>query len=184
MADASGLLDPVDAQTNLGPVVVAVILALFGITTVFVILREITRIFITKDFGYDDVAVIFSWASISVGKALMLMTASNGLGKHIRDVPPESYKKFLKYDYLNWDEVSLGSREDCWRVFLLMRRWLVDCLARCVETRDRAFLTPIDAVQSVEISDLGAYCVLVPISRAVSHRGFVAVYSGAQILEP
>ena len=106
--DANSLHLP-PSSTNLGPLVTGIILTLFGITTIFVILRSVTRIFITKDYGWDDAAVIFSWATISVGKALLLMTVSNGLGKHRRDVGDESYVKFLKYDYLNWDEVSSTS---------------------------------------------------------------------------
>ena len=42
-----------------------------------------------------------------VGSAFVFTEVANGLGRHKYYIAPETYKKFLKYDYLDWAQVFL-----------------------------------------------------------------------------
>ena len=59
MSDKSETI-PSSGDTNLGPVILGVNLAVFSSSTILVCLRVITRIWITHNFGWDDAVIILA----------------------------------------------------------------------------------------------------------------------------
>ena len=58
MADADVL-----AAQNRGPTVLAVVIALLALSTVFIVLRLISRLGVVKRVGKDDYAIVLAWVS-------------------------------------------------------------------------------------------------------------------------
>ena len=61
--DQEGGLPPPDGNRDLGPTLVGVNWAVFGPSWIFVILRSITRIWISRNFGWDDAVMVFAQVS-------------------------------------------------------------------------------------------------------------------------
>ena len=59
MSDKSETI-PSSGDTNLGPVILGVNLAVFSSSTILVCLRVTTRIWITHNFGWDDAVIILA----------------------------------------------------------------------------------------------------------------------------
>ncbi|KAI5243074.1 hypothetical protein E4T42_07494 [Aureobasidium subglaciale] len=70
------------SESRDGPAI-AGILAIYIITTVLLICRFASRIFIVKSFGLDDGIAAFSWACFSAFMALCLILIYEGSGRHI-----------------------------------------------------------------------------------------------------
>ena len=45
---------------NRGPVVIAVLSLFFGLSTIIVFLRMTTRLYITRNFGWDDATMVLT----------------------------------------------------------------------------------------------------------------------------
>lgn len=78
---------------------------LFTASTLVVILRSITRLGITRNFGIDDAVMILTQMTNCCGMGFVAAEVSNGLGRHKSYLAPGSFKKYLKYDYLDWIQV-------------------------------------------------------------------------------
>ncbi|KAL9609988.1 MAG: hypothetical protein Q9167_005290 [Letrouitia subvulpina] len=98
-------LPPPGGDQNLGLAVNAVELAVFIPTCVIVLLRIFTRSRVTYNFGWDDVLIVFAQMCNIVGASFVFTEVANGMGRHRYYLSPETYKKFLKYDYLDWAQV-------------------------------------------------------------------------------
>lgn len=51
---------PAGGDRNLGPVIIAVNVVVLTLSTLVVILRTITRLFLTRNFGWDDAMMVFT----------------------------------------------------------------------------------------------------------------------------
>jgi hypothetical protein len=70
------------SESRDGPAIAA-ILAIYIITTVLLICRFASRIFIVKSFGLDDSIAAFSWMCFTAFMALCLALIYEGSGRHI-----------------------------------------------------------------------------------------------------
>ncbi|KAL8693980.1 MAG: hypothetical protein Q9218_001278 [Villophora microphyllina] len=96
---------PPGPDRNLGPAVIALNCVLFTGSCLTVIFRTITRIWLTHNFGWDDAVMILAQVINACGMGFVGAEVSNGLGRHRYYLHPGAYKKFLKYDYLDWAQV-------------------------------------------------------------------------------
>lgn len=79
-----------------------------GVTVGLTVLALITlaariyvRLRIAKSFGSDDIIMTVSTALFVALEAVVIMEVKNGHGRHIGDVPPERYKKGMKYNFIS-----------------------------------------------------------------------------------
>jgi len=70
------------SESRDGPAI-AGILAIYIITTILLVCRFASRIFIVKSFGLDDGIAAFSWACFTAFMALCLVLINEGSGRHI-----------------------------------------------------------------------------------------------------
>ncbi|TIA03920.1 hypothetical protein D6C82_01389 [Aureobasidium pullulans] len=70
------------SESRDGPAI-AGILAIYIITTILLVCRFASRIFIVKSFGLDDGIAAFSWACFTAFMALCLVLIKEGSGRHI-----------------------------------------------------------------------------------------------------
>lgn len=56
-------MDRISTEQNLGPVVTAVDIVVFSLSTLFVLLRLGTRFFITRNPGWDDATIVLAQVS-------------------------------------------------------------------------------------------------------------------------
>ncbi|KAI4205276.1 MAG: hypothetical protein LQ350_000598 [Teloschistes chrysophthalmus] len=96
---------PPGPDTNLGPTVIALNCVLFTGSCLIVIFRTGTRIWLTHNFGWDDAVMVLAQVINACGMGFVGAEVSNGLGRHRYYLPAGGYKKFLKYDYLDWAQV-------------------------------------------------------------------------------
>ncbi|KAL9028733.1 MAG: hypothetical protein Q9196_002951 [Gyalolechia fulgens] len=134
---------PEGGDRNLGPALIAVNCVLFIASTLVVILRSITRLWITRNFGIDDAFMVVTQMANSCGMGFVGAEVSNGLGRHRYYLAPGAYKKYLKYDYLDWVQVffTLALSKIAICLFLLrlseyrkLRLWLYGLIVLLVTT--------------------------------------------------
>ena len=63
-----GGVPPPDGDRNLGPVLIGVNWAIFTPSWIAVILRSITRIWISRNFGWDDAVMVFAQVSKNLSR--------------------------------------------------------------------------------------------------------------------
>ncbi|KAL8677442.1 MAG: hypothetical protein Q9186_006128 [Xanthomendoza sp. 1 TL-2023] len=95
-------MDDPGIQKNLGPVFSAVDIVAFTLSTALVILRLGTRVFITRNPGWDDATILLAQAITGVGKGLVVTEVSYGLGQHRSQLSKGKYQHYLKFDFLDW----------------------------------------------------------------------------------
>ncbi|KAI4213383.1 MAG: hypothetical protein LQ351_003883 [Letrouitia transgressa] len=93
---------------NLGPVIIIVNIVVLSLASIVVILRLITRIWLTRNLGWDDLVMALTQIVNGTGMGFVGAEISNGLGRHRYYLRPGAYKKFLKYDYLDWAQMGRG----------------------------------------------------------------------------
>ncbi|KAI4233244.1 MAG: hypothetical protein LQ349_004533 [Xanthoria aureola] len=98
---------PKGGDENLGPTIIIINVIVFVASTLIVIVRTFTRLCLTKNFGWDDAVMVLTQVINACGMAFVGAEVSNGLGRKRFYLAPGSYKKFLKYDYLDWVQVFL-----------------------------------------------------------------------------
>ncbi|KAL8915510.1 MAG: hypothetical protein Q9171_000075 [Xanthocarpia ochracea] len=118
---------PAGGDENLGPTIISINIVVFVASTLVVIIRIYTRLCLTKNFGWDDAFMVLTqvyriicprllqddrWTDVFqllniCGMGFVAAEISNGLGRKRFYLAPGSYKKFLKYDYLDWVQVFL-----------------------------------------------------------------------------
>lgn len=96
---------PSSGDRNLGPLLIAVNWAVFGPATILVCLRLITRIWITRNFGWDDAVIGLTQMINAVGMGFVMLEVDYGLGRHVQYLPKDHYEGFLKYNFLDWIQV-------------------------------------------------------------------------------
>ena len=79
-----------------GPAI-AGILAIYIITTILLVCRFASRIFIVKSFGLDDGIAAFSWMCFTAFMALCLVLIYEGSGRHIEETEVVDYAAHLIY---------------------------------------------------------------------------------------
>ncbi|KAL9000871.1 MAG: hypothetical protein Q9169_000626 [Polycauliona sp. 2 TL-2023] len=98
---------PAGGDENLGPTIIIINIIVLTASTLIVILRTFTRLSLTKNFGWDDAVMVLTQVINACGMGFVGAEVSNGLGRKRYYLAPGSYKKFLKYDYLDWAQVFL-----------------------------------------------------------------------------
>ncbi|KAL8862515.1 MAG: hypothetical protein Q9178_001013 [Gyalolechia marmorata] len=98
---------PAGGDENLGPTIISINIVVFIASTLIVIIRIYTRLRLTKNFGWDDAFMVLTQLLNICGMGFVAAEISNGLGRKRFYLAPGSYKKFLKYDYLDWVQVFL-----------------------------------------------------------------------------
>ncbi|KAL9639431.1 MAG: hypothetical protein Q9204_001090 [Flavoplaca sp. TL-2023a] len=98
---------PAGGDENLGPTIIIINVIVFTASMLIIILRIFTRLCLTKNFGWDDVFMVLTGVLNVVGMGFVGTEVANGLGRKRYYLEPASYKKFLKYDYLDWVQVFL-----------------------------------------------------------------------------
>ncbi|KAL8812818.1 MAG: hypothetical protein Q9223_002030 [Gallowayella weberi] len=98
---------PLGGDKNLGPTIITINLVVFIASSLIVILRFFTRLCLTKNFGWDDGVMVLTQIVNAAGMGFVAAEVSNGLGRRKYYLPAGGYKKFLKYDYLDWIQVFL-----------------------------------------------------------------------------
>ena len=58
-----GGVPPSDGDRNLGPMLIGVNWVVFGSSWIWVVLRSYTRIWISRNFGWDDAVMLFAQVS-------------------------------------------------------------------------------------------------------------------------
>ncbi|KAL8949431.1 MAG: hypothetical protein Q9222_004454 [Ikaeria aurantiellina] len=96
---------PSGGDRNLGPAIIALNCVLFTASSLIVIFRTFTRLLLTENFGWDDAVMVLTQVVNACGMGFVGAEVSNGLGRHKFYLPSGGYKKFLKYDYLDWAQV-------------------------------------------------------------------------------
>ena len=75
--NSSNPLHTTASHGNLGPVFLGVDWALFSLSTIMVLLRLYTRLWITRNFGWDDATIALTQAShLSFSKSMHVLTAA------------------------------------------------------------------------------------------------------------
>ncbi|KAI9880983.1 MAG: hypothetical protein M1830_009477 [Pleopsidium flavum] len=88
-----------DAVQNRGPVVLAVTTALLVASSIFVILRLVSRIGIVRRISWDDYFIVLAWL-IAFGFSFSICWGTSvGLGRHEVDVEPEWRSSLKKSEY-------------------------------------------------------------------------------------
>ena len=59
-------MDRIHTERNLGPVFTAIDIAVFALSTFCVLVRVLTRSFITRNPGWDDATIILAQVNLSV----------------------------------------------------------------------------------------------------------------------
>ncbi|APA14512.1 hypothetical protein sscle_13g092820 [Sclerotinia sclerotiorum 1980 UF-70] len=90
----------VESHANRGPQIQGVVIFFIVLTTVSVWLRTYCRAFIIKNFGWDDILAVISWAFFLVYSSFALLAVTYGSGQHVWDIPPEHVPIGLKYWWL------------------------------------------------------------------------------------
>ncbi|KAL8788429.1 MAG: hypothetical protein Q9213_001652 [Squamulea squamosa] len=98
---------PAGGDENLGPTIITINIVVFIASSLIVIIRIFTRLCLTKNFGWDDAVMVLTQVVNTCGMGFVAAEVSNGLGRKRFYLAPGSYKKFLKYDYLDWVQVFL-----------------------------------------------------------------------------
>ncbi|KAL8760418.1 MAG: hypothetical protein Q9199_000042 [Rusavskia elegans] len=98
---------PKGGDENLGPTIIIINVIVFVASTLIVIVRIFTRLCLTKNFGWDDAVMVLTQVINACGMGFVGAEVSNGLGRKRYYLASGSYKKFLKYDYLDWVQVFL-----------------------------------------------------------------------------
>ncbi|KAL8674515.1 MAG: hypothetical protein Q9168_001107 [Polycauliona sp. 1 TL-2023] len=98
---------PPGGDENLGPTIIIINSIVFTASSLIVILRTFTRLSLTKNFGWDDAVMVLTQLINACGMGFVGAEVSNGLGRKRFYLAPGGYKKFLKYDYLDWVQVFL-----------------------------------------------------------------------------
>ena len=115
---------PSTGDRNLGTVLIGVNWAVFGPSIIIVCLRLVTRIWITRNFGWDDAMIALAQVSKAisldhasyltdtqavnaVGMGFVMLEVWFGLGRHVQYLPADHYVGFLKYNFLDWVQVFI-----------------------------------------------------------------------------
>ncbi|MCJ1456488.1 hypothetical protein MMC28_006849 [Mycoblastus sanguinarius] len=98
---------PSTGDRNLGTVLIGVNWAVFGPSIIIVCLRLVTRIWITRNFGWDDAMIALAQAVNAVGMGFVMLEVWFGLGRHVQYLPADHYVGFLKYNFLDWVQVFI-----------------------------------------------------------------------------
>ncbi|KAF4616225.1 hypothetical protein G7Y89_g15181 [Cudoniella acicularis] len=85
----------VSPETQQGFEFAAIAICLF-LVTICVAIRLYTRIFITQRMGWDDYTCIAAYILTILTSTLHLVADSNGLGRHLWDIPASQYPNALK----------------------------------------------------------------------------------------
>ncbi|KAI9791870.1 MAG: hypothetical protein M1816_003415 [Peltula sp. TS41687] len=86
---------------------------LLSITTIFVVLRFYTRVFIARAIGWDDYVCVLAMVCSYIHSALQLRMIHYGFGRHLWDVPFEKFvPQFPRY-------LVLGSTTHAILIFLV-----------------------------------------------------------------
>ncbi|KAG7005730.1 hypothetical protein G7Y79_00018g045370 [Physcia stellaris] len=91
-----------ELDRNLGIVFTAVDIVVFTLSSITVLLRLGTRVWITRNFGLDDATIALAQAITAVGKGFVVTEVSYGLGQHRSRLSDGQYGNYLKYDFLDW----------------------------------------------------------------------------------
>ena len=114
---------PAGGDENLGPTIIIINVIVFTASMLIIIIRIFTRLCLTKNFGWDDAFMVLTGVQgviscvprqtdmfqvlNAVGMGFVGTEVASGLGRKRYYLEPASYKKFLKYDYLDWIQVFL-----------------------------------------------------------------------------
>ncbi|CAH0028352.1 unnamed protein product [Clonostachys rhizophaga] len=71
-------------------------IGLIVITSVFVITRLYTRIFLLRSLGWDDLMATIAWIGVISISYQGILAVKRGLGTHIDQIPPEALDKLYK----------------------------------------------------------------------------------------
>lgn len=93
------------ANRNLGPIIVGINWMVFGPSTIMVGLRLITRTWITRNLGWDDIVMLITQAINSCGMGFVMGEVFYGLGRHKHFLSTYQQSRFLKFDFLDWIQV-------------------------------------------------------------------------------
>ncbi|KAL8868423.1 MAG: hypothetical protein Q9174_005005 [Haloplaca sp. 1 TL-2023] len=94
-------IETVASNGNLGPVFHGIDWAVFALSSIAVLIRLFTRIWVTRNLGWDDAMMALTQAITAVGKGFVVAEVSYGLGQHRETLPAGHYRNFLKYYYLD-----------------------------------------------------------------------------------
>ncbi|KAL8663701.1 MAG: hypothetical protein Q9202_003647 [Teloschistes flavicans] len=75
---------------------------IFSISWSMVFLRVCTRIWITRNLGWDDATIVLAAITNSVGLGLYVSMILYGLGRHKYYLSDYDVKELRKYDFLDW----------------------------------------------------------------------------------
>lgn len=102
MGESSSSLYSAASNGNLGPVFLGVDWAIFSVSTIVVVIRLYTRIWITRNVGWDD-ALIALTQSMHICRIPpdQFVDTINRLGQHRSALFVENHRNFLKYSYLD-----------------------------------------------------------------------------------
>ena len=116
---------PLGADQSRGPAVIAVLSLFFGLSTIMVFLRSVTRIWITRNFGWDDVTMALTQVKtktalpaigtqLTTGQAInaagvgfTVTEIYNGFGRHRYYVSPDKFRMYRRMDYLHWAQLFI-----------------------------------------------------------------------------
>ncbi|KAL8686993.1 MAG: hypothetical protein Q9218_006711 [Villophora microphyllina] len=101
MDNSQNNIHTVASNGNLGPVFLGVDWAIFSLSSIAVVIRLFTRIWVTRNFGWDDAMMALTQCITAVGKGFVVTEVSYGLGQHRDDILVGHYRNFLKYYYLD-----------------------------------------------------------------------------------
>ena len=87
---------------DLGPVFISVDTVLYAISTAFILARLFTRIWITRNIGWDDATIVLAYLLTALGKGFVAVEIHFGLGQHRSRLSGKSYEQYLKYESLDW----------------------------------------------------------------------------------
>ncbi|VUC36621.1 unnamed protein product [Clonostachys rosea] len=85
-------------------------IGLIVITSVFIITRLCTRIFMLRSLGWDDLLAVIAWIGVVSISSQGILAVNRGLGTHMDQIPPETldelYKTLLTFQLVFF--VSIG----------------------------------------------------------------------------
>ncbi|KFY05219.1 hypothetical protein O988_00177 [Pseudogymnoascus sp. VKM F-3808] len=80
-----------------GPELLGTVGLFVALSTIAIILRCYTRIFIVKSFGLDDYTAAVAWILFMLYSTFAISGVHNGTGQHAADIPPEVLPVGLKW---------------------------------------------------------------------------------------